>query len=439
MKLPRFIRRQTERRESGKGWLVRIAVRLSGGDVQRLGAEAEEVADALAARVVDAARPGDDRSLVARNQYLLVIRLGRRSGDASDPIPVVRRLLNGLAKPVDSSIGPIFPRFNAAFSTTPCAADDAAARNALADALEQANSAGSGVAIALNLRNGDREMMTLDTPETQTVSVLKRAIDANQVVMHYQPVVRLSDGRVTSFEALMRVIDENDEAGLLSPSKFIRVAEETGLIHELGRIALASAAAQMKGWRAAHGDAAPNRIAVNVSPPQLANADFVLEARRAFAEVGLKALTIELTETAQISEMPQAVAALAALRADGAWIALDDFGVEYSNLAYLRDLAVDMVKIDRSFLDSAESSARAVTILTKIVELAHLLDAKVVAEGVSSAAQSAALDDLGVDFGQGIHFGLGMVPEEAANLIKAQADPPPAESSSGEMPNLDNA
>ena len=436
MRFPRLRRTQKGRRS--EGWLVRISVRLSDADAQRLGAEAEDIADALAARVSDAARPGDDRSVLARDQYLLVIRQGRRSGDAGDPVPVVRRLLNGLAKPVTSSIGPIFPRLNAAFTTTPCDADDPNARTALIEGLERAQQAGSGVAIALDLPGDGAQMMTLDTPETQMVSILKRAIDADQVVMHYQPVVRLSDGRVTAFEALMRVIDEND-AGLLSPAKFIADAEQSGLIHELGRIALNAAAAQFKSWCEAYGTAAPFRIAVNVSPPQLANADFVSEAKTAFAEVGLKALTIELTESARIQEMPQAIAALEALRAGGAWIALDDFGVDYSNLAYLRDLAVDVVKIDRSFLDSAASSSRAVTILAKIVELAHLLDAKVVAEGVSSAAQSADLHELGIDFGQGIYFGLGMTPREAAKLIEAQADPPPADNSSGEMPSFDKA
>lgn len=436
MKFPWFSRAKTGRR--GDGWLVRISVRLSQADVERLGAEAADVANVLATRVAGAARPGDERSVLARDQYFLVIRQGRRTGDAGDPIPVVRRLLNGLAQPVDSSIGPIFPRLNAAFSTSPRNANDPDARTALIEGLERAQQAGSGVAVALDLPGDGWQMMTLDTPETLMVSILKRAIDADQVVMHYQPVVRLSDGRVTAFEALMRVIDEND-AGLLSPAKFIHDAEQSGLIHELGRIALKAAAAQMKTWRAAYGAAAPNRIAVNVSPPQLANADFVTEAEAAFAEVGLDALTIELTESARIQEMPQAIAALETLRAGGAWIALDDFGVDYSNLAYLRDLAVDVVKIDRSFLDSAASSSRAVTIVAKIVELAHLLDAKVVAEGVSSAAHSADLHDLGIDFGQGIHFGLGMTPDEASRLIAGQADPPPAESSSGEMPSFDKA
>ena len=436
MKLPWFRRAQKGRR--GEGWLVRISVRLSDADVQRLGAEAAEITHMLAMRVAGAARPGDERSVLARDQYFLVIRQGRRSGDAGDPIPVVRRLLNGLAQPVDSSIGPIFPRLNAAFSTTPRDANDPDARTALIEGLESAQQAGSGVAIALDLPGDGSQMMTLDTAETLMVSILKRAIDADQVVMHYQPVVRLSDDRVTAFEALMRVVDENG-AGLLSPAKFIHDAEQSGLIHELGRIALKAAAAQMKVWRAAHGELAPNRIAVNVSPPQLANADFVAEAERAFAEIGLSALTIELTESAQIQEMPQAIDALEALRAGGAWIALDDFGVDYSNLAYLRDLAVDVVKIDRSFLDSAASSSRAETIVAKIVELAHLLDAKVVAEGVSSAEQSADLHELGIDFGQGIHFGLGLTPDEAARVIAAQADPPPADSNSGEMPSFDKA
>lgn len=417
---------------------MRIAVRLAEADEQRLGVEADAVRDALATRVAEAARPGDDQSVLSRDQYLLVIRPGRRSDDSRDPVPVVRRLLNGLAQPVASSIGPIFPRLNAAFSTTPSNATDPAARDALSMGLEQAQRAGSGVAIELDLAGGGSRMMTLDTAETLMVSVLKRAIDADRVIMHYQPVVRLSDNRLTAFEALMRVVDEND-GELISPSRFIDEAEQSGLIHELGRIALRSAAAQMKAWRETDEAGAPARVAVNVAPPQLGNADFVAEVREAFADVGLDALTLELTESARILEIPQASKMLEELRADGAWIALDDFGVAYSNLAYLRDLTVDVVKIDRSFLDGAARSSRAVTILAKIVELAHSLDAKVVAEGVSSAKQAADLRDLGVDYGQGVHFGMGLESGAASHLIFNQAEPPPAESSSGEIPSFDKA
>ena len=415
MKVPGFSR-ATPSRRNPDGWLVRISVRLSRGDKERLGENIEVVREALAVRVVEATRPGDDRSVLARDQYLLVIRPGRRSTDSDDPVPVVRKLLETLAQPIDSPMGPIFPRLNAAFATTPSSAADEGARAALATGLDKAEQAGSGVAIAVDLTGGESQLLTLDTPDTAMISVLKRAIDAEQVVMHYQPVVRLSDGRVTAFEALMRVVDENGK-GLVGPAQFIGVAENSGLIHELGRIALRAAAAQMMAWRAAYGTAAPTRIAVNVAPPQLASADFVGEVQTIFAEVGLSALTLELTETAAIQEMPQAYAALEKLREGGAWIALDDFGVEYSNLSYLRDLAVDVVKIDRSFLDGGAQVARAATILAKIVELAHLLDAKVVAEGVASAEQVTALHGIGIDYGQGSHFGLGLEAGDASLLI----------------------
>jgi EAL domain-containing protein (putative c-di-GMP-specific phosphodiesterase class I) len=406
MKIPGFAKRPLSRR-SRKGWLVRISARLADADLARLSGEADAVRTALADRVMKAARPGDGRTVLTRNQYLMVIRVGQRSTDASDPIPVVRRLLDSLAAPVESSLGPIFPRLNAAFTITACDAEDTEARAALTEALEQAERAGSGVALALDPVNGTSEMLTLETAEMETVGILKRAVDAGQVILHYQPVVRLSDGRMTSVEALMRVVDENG-GGLLFPGQFIESAEKTGLIHELGRIALHVAAAQMKTWRETLGDACPARIAVNVAAPQLANADFVADARAAFAEVGLSALTLELTETAMIREMPEAQQSLAALRAGGAWVALDDFGVEYSNLSYLRDLVVDVVKIDRSFLDGTGSNARGAVIVAKIVELAHQLDARVVAEGIASAKQAEALAQLGVDYGQGEHFGLAM-------------------------------
>ena len=405
-------------RRKPDGWLVRMSIRLAAPDSERLGEEESVVRDSLAQRIASAARLDNDGGIVARDEYLMVIRPGRRESDSDDPVPVVRDLLNRMSEPADSSIGPIFPRLNVAFTRDPCSTSDQEVRAALAEGLVKAEVAGSGVAIELDLINENSRLLVLDTPETVIVSALKRAIDSDQVVMHYQPVIDLSDQRISAFEALMRVVDENT-GELLSPSHFIAIAEDTGLIHELGRIALKTAAAQMAVWRAEFGARAPTRIAVNVSASQLASPDFVEEARAIFSDVGLAALTVELTESERIQEMPQACAALDALRADGAWVALDDFGVEHSNLAYLRDLEVDIVKIDRSFLDGGANAARAQIILAKVVELTHLLDAKVVVEGVSTTEQVTALAALGINFGQGEKFGLGMTAVDASLLIAA--------------------
>lgn len=435
MKVPGFTRQGQSRRRPD-GWLVRISVRLSINDEERLGNETEAVRTKLALRVAEATRPGDTRSLVARDEYLMVIRPGRRSSDSDDPLPVVSRFLAAMAEPVESSIGPIFPRLNAAFTRAPCLAADQRARAALAEGLHAARQAGSGMAAIFDPETGATKQILIDTPQTTLIDTLKRAIDANRVVLHYQPVIRLADGRLTAFEALMRIESSGE---LLSPAAFIETAERSGLIHELGRVAMRKAASQMREWRATGAANAPARIAVNVSPSQLAADSFVAETEKAFAEVGLNALTLELTESARIQEMPQAEMALERLRDGGAWVALDDFGVEYSNLSYLRDLEVDIVKIDRSFLDGGSHVARAVTILAKIVELAHLLDAQVVAEGVASAEQAEALANLGIDFGQGEHFGLPMAPDAAASAIFDQAEPPSAESNSGEIPSVDRA
>lgn len=415
MKVP-TLRRAFSRRRAAEGWLVRVSVRLSKSDVDRLGSDAEGVRNSLAQRVAETTRPGDDRSVLASDEYLFVVKLGRRSSDSSDPVPVVRRLMDALAKPVESAVGPIFPRLNAAFTSAPCDASDEQARGALAVALNEAERAGSGIAVELDLRNGTSRHLTMDTPETETVGMLKRSIDAGQVVMHYQPIVRLRDGHVTGFEALMRV-DGDD--GMLGPAGFIGAAERSGLIHELGRIAFREAAAQMARWRRTCGDAAPLRVAVNVSPRQLASPDFTDRVAAAFAGIGLDSLTLEMTETALIHEMPEARETLQHLRDAGAWVALDDFGVEYSNLAYLRDLAVDVVKIDRSFLEGASETRRAEIILTKIVELAHLLDAKIVAEGVATEDQRRVLNGMSVDYGQGSLFGPPVDGTEAEQLLRA--------------------
>ncbi len=410
MKMPGLSRRKPD------GWLVRISVRFSESDVERLGSELYAVRDVLAQRMASAARLADGKEINTRDEYLLVIRPGRRESDSTDPIPVVRDLLERMAQPAQSSIGLIFPRLNAAFTRHPCTASDRAARDALTDGLSKAEATGSGVAVELDLAEQTTRLLPMDTPETEVVGALKRAVDSNQVIMHYQPVVGLADGRITAFEALMRIVDENG-GGLLSPARFIAIAEQSGLIHELGRAALRSAAGQMAAWRAEFGARAPSRIAVNVAASQLANADFSKEAATIFSEVGLDALTLELTETERIQEMPQARSALEILRGGGAWVALDDFGVDYSNLAYLRDLEVDIVKIDRSFLDGGVKAERARTILSMVVELAHTLNARVVAEGVSTAEQVMSLAALGVDYGQGEQFGLGVNADEASRLI----------------------
>ena len=408
----RWLRAGERPRGARHGWLVRLSVRLAKADVARLSEAAGRTVRAeLAARIAAQIGNRAESALTERDQHLLVVRPGRRKSDHDSPDPVVRELIAGLGAPIPTDGGPVFPRVSAAFTAQPCDPGDERVRAELAVALGEADGAGEDAAIEIDLDTGERRRLRFpDRSEARMIGMLKRAVDGGQVVMRYQPVVALAARRVTGFEALMRIGQEG--GGELSPAHFIGIAERSGMIHELGREALRLAADEARRWPAGA------RVAVNVAASQLDADDFAAVAEAAFGDA-LPRLTVELTESALIAEMPRARATLDALRGMGARLALDDFGVEYSNLAWLRDLPVDVVKIDRSFLERGPHPERAATILAKVVELAHLLGAQVVAEGVATPRQADVLGSIGVDYGQGSLFGPPVPPDEAARMLGA--------------------
>ncbi len=231
---------------------------------------------------------------------------------------------------------------------------------------------------------------------------LRRAIDNEEFVLHYQPKVNLGSGKVTSAEALIRW--NNPNMGLVPPGEFIPILEETGLIHEVGRWALRKAIEDNLRWHAA---GLPGvRIAVNVSPLQLRNINFLGEIEQAIA-IGAHAaagLELEITESVFIDDLEHNIASLNAIRAMGITIAIDDFGTGFSSLSYLAKLPVDTLKIDRSFVIEMTASAEGLALVSSIVHLAHSLNLKVVAEGVETKEQSHLLRLLQCDEMQGFLF-----------------------------------
>ncbi|NQU40249.1 MAG: EAL domain-containing protein [Lentisphaerae bacterium] len=231
---------------------------------------------------------------------------------------------------------------------------------------------------------------------------LRQAIDHEEFVLHYQPKVNLLSGKITSAEALIRWSDPR--TGLVPPGMFIPVLEETGLIHEVGRWALRKAMSDYLRWRAA--GLAAVRLAVNVSPQQLRNTNFVDEIRQVVALDAHAAdgLELEITESLIMDDVALSIASLQAIRALGVTIAIDDFGTGYSSLSYLSKLPIDTLKIDRSFVIEMESPEGAALVSTIII-LAHALKLKVVAEGVETDMQSRQLLSLNCDIVQGFLFG----------------------------------
>lgn len=228
------------------------------------------------------------------------------------------------------------------------------------------------------------------------------AVEAGQLRVHYQPTVRLADGRTTGFEALVRW--EHPDRGLVPPAEFIPLAEETGAIVDIGHWVLREALRQGAEWTAASG--MPLRMAVNLSPRQLHGRDVTAEVAAALEESGFPAeqLTLEVTEGVLVRDVDAVVGQLEALRALGIRIAIDDFGTGFSGLSYLRHLPADIIKIDRSFVMDLPRGRSAVTLITSIVELARTLGLDVVAEGVENEEQRLALADLQCGSAQGYLF-----------------------------------
>ncbi len=231
---------------------------------------------------------------------------------------------------------------------------------------------------------------------------LRRALDNKEFVLYYQPKVNLMSGRMTSAEALIRW---NDPAsGLVPPGRFIPILEETGLIYEVGRWALRKAIADYLRWSAAGLPAV--RVAVNVSPLQLANRGFVAEISQVIgihpqAAAGLE---LEITESLIMGDVEHNIFSLQAIRNMGVTIAIDDFGTGFSSLSYLAKLPVDTLKIDRSFVTDMTTGPERLALVSTIINLAHSLKLKVVAEGVETEEQSRLLRLLECDEMQGFLF-----------------------------------
>ncbi|MGY1637834.1 putative bifunctional diguanylate cyclase/phosphodiesterase [Geodermatophilus sp. SYSU D00742] len=259
----------------------------------------------------------------------------------------------------------------------------------------------------------DRTLHTRSVRRVQTEQDLRLALDRDQLFVEYQPAFDLASDRITHVEALVRWL--HPVRGRVPPADFIPVAEECGLIDRVGEWVLARAVEQARRW-----DHLPDvRVWVNVSPRQLADAGFTGQLTGHLERAGLPAdrLGIEVTEST-LGDRARLVEALAEVRALGVAIAIDDFGTGYSSLARLGAFPVDVIKIDRSFVADL-GSPRGEAVLAGIVTLAHALGSHVIAEGVETAEQLAALRALGADSASGYLLARPAAPERLPSALPA--------------------
>ncbi|MBC8006956.1 MAG: EAL domain-containing protein, partial [Prolixibacteraceae bacterium] len=243
----------------------------------------------------------------------------------------------------------------------------------------------------MNLRAVERHRL-----ETE----LRVALEQNQFVLHYQPQSDIRGGRLVGMEALIRW--QHPQRGLVPPASFIPVAEESGLIELIGRWALRTACEQIRNWQEAGLPIV--KIAVNISARQFNSPkDFADEVTRVLNSVGLdpRYLELEMTESMLLKNVDENIAVLRRLGKLGTSLAVDDFGTGYSSLAYLKQLPIDTLKIDRTFVRDIESDADDAAIIKAIIAMAHSLGLRVTAEGVETQGQLTALQKLRCDHYQG--------------------------------------
>ena len=271
---------------------------------------------------------------------------------------------------------------------------------------------------------------------------LRRAIEREEFRVHYQPEALLGTGlrqhlgfsanpsivglsctsafRIVGMEALVRW--EHPEQGLISPTEFIPLAEETGLIVPIGRLVLEEACRQACEWQERHLLEPPLMMSVNLSARQFEDPDLAQDVARALRQTGLDphSLILEITESVAMKDVRSSIDTFGELKALGVKLAIDDFGTGYSSLSYLKRFPANYLKIDRSFVVGLGEDPDDKELVSGMVGLAHALGLKVIAEGVKSAEQLAWLQEMGCDFAQGYYFGRPLSREAASEFLTRQ-------------------
>jgi len=331
---------------------------------------------------------------------------------------IARKLLSAVIKPivihgqecrVTASIG---------ISVYPTDANDEAALMTHADiAMYHAKEEGKN-----NFQFYDGRLETQSLERLALESRLRRALERHELSLHYQPKVDLASNAITGVEALLRW--SSPELGAVSPAKFIPLAEETGLILQLGKWVLRTACEQAVAWQRAGLPAV--RVAVNLSPRQLNDPELVAEVRAVLAQTGLKPdlLELEVTESSVMHNVERALEVLGALKAMGVRLAIDDFGTGYSSLAQLKRFPIDTLKVDRSFIRELPNDSEDKAIAEAIIAMGKTLGLTVVAEGVETGEQQAFLRERACDQMQGFYFSRPVTAPQFAELLQAQRSDP---------------
>jgi Amt family ammonium transporter len=269
----------------------------------------------------------------------------------------------------------------------------------------------------------DERMRAQATARLRIETELRHALERDELRLHYQPIVDMEDGRVNSFEALVRW--QHPERGLLAPGEFIPVAEQSEAIIAIGEWVFEEACRQSVAWAAEHPDRPPVPISVNLSARHVLMPDVVDRLAGIVERTGAdpRLMRAEITESALMEDAATTVATLKQMKELGIELMLDDFGTGYSSLAYVNRFPIDVLKIDRSFVAALDRGEDAHAIVEAIISMARGLRVDVIAEGVEHAEQAEILRALGCRHVQGFLYAQPMPPEDAVGLLDAVLTP----------------
>jgi diguanylate cyclase (GGDEF)-like protein/PAS domain S-box-containing protein len=373
-----------------------------------------DVAGRLRASIRASSRLGDPvQSVVARlggDEFAILLGNIQHERDAA---AVATRILDRLSEPfhIENRRMAVSASIGIALNCTGCTPEDLLSNADTAMYHAKTN----GKARFEFFNEGLREQAVT---RFETETGLRKAIDEQQLVVYYQPIVTLRGLRIAGFEALVRW--NHPERGLIPPGEFIPVAEDSDLILFLGRWVLRDSCRQMAEWQRRFGADPPLTLAVNVSARQLADPHLVEDVDFALAESGLNhnSLALEMTESSIMGDPVQTLAALNRLKKMNIQLEIDDFGTGYSSLSYLQRLPFDILKIDRSFIQNLKAGDASVNIVKAILGLAHSFEMEVIVEGVETEEQLRCLEQLGCNYLQGYLFSRPLDADGAAELYQ---------------------
>ncbi len=357
-------------------------------------AAGDELLVAVAARLSDCIRPGDTAARFGGDEFAVLLE---DVGNDSAAERVALRILYALEAPFDVSGREVFISTSIGIALGDSPADDPIRDADLAMYRAKAEGKGRYVVFEPSMHAAVMERLELEAD-------LQRAVERDELVLHYQPVVDLDAGTITGTEALVRW--RHPTRGLVPPNAFIPLAEETRLMPQLGRWVLNEACRQAARWLASNDLPERFAVGVNLSGRQLQSPGLVEDVAAALERARLepRRLVLEITETVLMSDIEATIAKLKRLKGLGVRLAVDDFGTGYSSLQYLRRFPIDILKIDKAFVDDIDGTDPDSTLARAIIDLGESFQLTVVAEGIEREAQRRRLLELGCHSGQGFLF-----------------------------------